>query len=351
MEVVKDSKGPAGKVVKQVKHDILMKPETGKKQSGFFKSNKSRYPMYPCIEEKIKYDDYGEIIRIEDFLMDTGEPPAENQDLTENPPEFEEEPEQDKEEVPTKCVSSTQNFQINASVQFIDFEGRTDGESIMKLMSLLRPRRLILVRGSKNSLETMREICTEIIGGENNIFVPRNGEVVDATTERFIYQVRLRDSLVSSLSFSKVKDDGYLAWVDGVIKMTEDERADIVPLEEKDEESENDGDIEKKENEKEEEIDKENLPMSIIPVLDPMSESDIKGHTTNFVNELKLSDFKLILTNNGIPSEFQQGNLMCGHQSNVQLRRHESGRVMIEGCLSDDYYVIRELLYQQYAIV
>merc|ERR1711892_38140 len=89
----------------------------------------------------------------------------------------------------------------------------------------------------------------------------------------------------------------------------------------------------------------------VIPVLVPLQDDEIVGHSTNFVNELKLSDFKLILTNNGIPSEFQQGNLMCGHQSNVQLRRHESGRVMIEGCLSDDYYVIRGLLYQQYAIV
>ena len=64
----------AGDAKAKVKHDIVMKPETGKKQSGFFKSNKSKYPMYPCVEEKIKYDDYGEIIRIEDFLMDTSEP-------------------------------------------------------------------------------------------------------------------------------------------------------------------------------------------------------------------------------------------------------------------------------------
>ena len=42
---------------------------------------------------------------------------------------------------------------------------------------------------------------------------------------------------------------------------------------------------------------------------------------------------------------------MCGHSYNVQLRRHDSGRVMIEGCLSNEYYTIRELLYQQYAIV
>ena len=40
-----------------------MKPDSVMKQTGFFKSNKSRYPMYPCHEEKIKYDDYGEIIR------------------------------------------------------------------------------------------------------------------------------------------------------------------------------------------------------------------------------------------------------------------------------------------------
>ena len=58
----------------KVKHDIVMKPESAKKQSGFFKSNKSRFPMYPCHEDKIKYDDYGEIIRPEDFMMDTAEP-------------------------------------------------------------------------------------------------------------------------------------------------------------------------------------------------------------------------------------------------------------------------------------
>ena len=44
--------------------------------------------MYHCMEEKIKYDDYGKIIRIENFLEDIP----------------------DKDEVPTKCVSTVQNF-------------------------------------------------------------------------------------------------------------------------------------------------------------------------------------------------------------------------------------------------
>jgi len=326
MEVVTKAGDPKPKV----KHDIVMKAETGKKQSGFFKSNKSRYPMFPCVEEKIKYDDYGEIIRIEDFLMDTSEPVDE---LAEAVEEYEEDV-PDKEEVPTKCVSTTQNFQINCGIQFIDFEGRTDGESIMKLTAQLKPRRIILLRGTDENLTALKDFCGEFIGGENNIFVPKNGEVVDATTERYIYQVRLRDSLFSTLNFNKAKD-GHLAWVDGVIKMTDEERVDIIATDA--------------------EEDKEAEPKAptqpVIPVLVPLQDDEIVGHSTNFVNELKLSDFKLVLTKNGIPSEFQQGNLMCGHSSNVQLRRHESGRVMIEGCLSNDYYTIRDLLYQQYAIV
>ena len=267
----------AGDAKAKVKHDIVMKPETGKKQSGFFKSNKSKYPMYPCVEEKIKYDDYGEIIRIEDFLMDTSEPVD---DLAEVVEEYEEDV-HDKEEVPTKCVSTVQNFQINCGIQSIDFEGRTDGESIMKPTAQLKPRRMILVRGSEEYLTALKDFCSDVIGGENNIFVPKNGEVVDATTERFIYQVRLRDSLFSTLNFNKAKD-GHLAWVDGVIKMTDDERVDIIATDVDDDSAE------------------PTAPAQpVIPVLDPLPDDQVVGHSTNFVNELKLSDFKLVLTKNG----------------------------------------------------
>jgi len=313
----------------KVKHDIVMKSESAKKQTGFFKSNKSKYPMFPFVEEKIKYDDYGEIIRIEDFLMDTAE-------TVDNIPEVTDDYEEelpDKEEVPTKCVSAVQSFQINCGIQYIDFEGRTDGESIMKLTAQLKPRRVILVRGAEENIKALKDFCVEVIGGAENVFVPKNGEVVDVTTERFIYQVRLRDELFSTLKFSKAKD-GHLAWVDGIIKMTDDEKVDLVSQGE--------------EESKEDTVEKS---QPAIPVLVPLPEDKAVGHSTNFVNELKLSDFKLVLTKNGIPSEFQQGNLLCGSGYNVQLRRHDSGRVMIEGCVSNDYYIIRELLYQQYAIV
>jgi len=316
----------------KVKHDIVMKADP-KKQTGFFKSNKSKYPMFPFHEEKIKYDDYGELIKYEDF-MDVSEPSPTKEEDYSHVAEDDEDDVQESSEAPTKCVSSMQNFKVNAHIQYIDFEGRTDGESIYKLLTALRPRRVILVRGSENCLNSMATICRDIIGkdgGSEKVFVPKNGEIVDATTERFIYQVRLRDSLFSKLGLSKAKSsqEAWVAWVDGVIKMNDD----IPDLKSED---------------AEEESSKSNLD---IPMLEPLEEEEQVGHSTSFVNEVKLSDFKLVLTRNGIPSEFQQGNLTCGQGGNVLLRRHESGRVMLEGSLSVDYFLIKNLLYQQYAIV
>lgn len=69
-----------------------------------------------------------------------------------------------------------------------------------------------------------------------------------------------------------------------------------------------------------------------------------------FINELKLSDFKQVLLRAGIHAEFSGGILYCNAGS-IAVRRNEAGRINLEGCVCDEYYRVRELLYQQYAIV
>lgn len=44
------------------KHDLLVKSEP-KAHPGFFKTSKKQFPLFPFFEEKIKYDEYGELIR------------------------------------------------------------------------------------------------------------------------------------------------------------------------------------------------------------------------------------------------------------------------------------------------
>ncbi len=214
-------------------------------------------------------------------------------------------------------------------------------------MHQLKPRRVVIVHGEEESSRALADTCRHVMRkteaaeqsdagkkGKDRVFIARNGETIDATTESFIYRLKLPESLVSQLEFSKGKD-GLLAWVDGVVSFKEE--ADVeMDLQQKEEEKENQDDGDAKE--------KKKVP-SLLPNTGVSS-----GHNAVFVNELKLSDFKVVLSRNGISSEFVGGVLFCCG-GKVALRRHDSGRVTIEGTVCREYYEVRSLLYEQYAII
>lgn len=118
-------------------------------------------------------------------------------------------------EKPTKCVNSRKLIDINAQVQFIDFEGRSDGESLLKILSQLRPRRVIVVRGTTENVNLIAKHCSQSIGAR--VFTPNKGDIIDATTENHIYQVKLTEALIAKLQFQKVKD-AEVAWIDAKIR-------------------------------------------------------------------------------------------------------------------------------------
>lgn len=92
-------------------------------------------------------------------------------------------------EKPTKCVTSRKLIEINAQVQFIDFEGRSDGESLLKILSQLRPRRVVVVRGSEDSVMHISKHCQQNIG--SRVFTPARGEVRRIKLLCFILLVNL----------------------------------------------------------------------------------------------------------------------------------------------------------------
>ncbi|XP_025989927.1 probable cleavage and polyadenylation specificity factor subunit 2 [Solenopsis invicta] len=306
------------------KHDLLVKQES---KPGFFKQSKKQHPMFPFVEEKIKIDEYGEIIKPEDYKI--AETVPEIEDNKENVEMKQEETNYHPEvamDIPTKCVQVSRTMTVNAAVTYIDFEGRSDGESLQKILAQLRPRRVVLVRGSPKDTEILAQQA-QSTGAR--VFVPGRGETLDATTETHIYQVRLTDALVSGLNFSKGKGDSEVAWIDAMITARDQICRDAIA----DTESENAID----------ESDK-------ILTLEPLPINEVPGHQTTFINELKLSDFKQVLNKSNIPSEFSGGVLWCCNNT-IAVRRHEAGKVILEGCISEDYYKVRELLYEQYAIV
>ncbi|XP_073788465.1 cleavage and polyadenylation specificity factor subunit 2 isoform X2 [Danio rerio] len=357
-------------VVKTKHHDLMMKGEGGRK-GGFFKQAKKSYPMFPTHEERIKWDEYGEIIRPEDFLVPELQATEEEKSKLESGLTNGEEPmEQDLSDVPTKCTSTTQTLDIRARVMYIDYEGRSDGDSIKKIINQMKPRQLIIVHGPPDASQDLAESCKAYSGKDIKVYIPKLQETVDATSETHIYQVRLKDSLVSSLQFCKARDTE-LAWIDGVLDMRV-EKVDtgvIVELGEAKDEAEEGGEqgMEVTEElntepstaaaanqramktlfgEDEKEISEES---DVIPTLEPLPAHEVPGHQSVFINEPRLSDFKQVLLREGIQAEFVGGVLVCNNL--VAVRRTEAGRICLEGCHCDDYYRIRELLYEQYAVV
>lgn len=50
------------------KHDIVVRPE-GRSHTGFFKSSRKQHAMFPFHEDKIRHDEFGEIIQLDDYRM------------------------------------------------------------------------------------------------------------------------------------------------------------------------------------------------------------------------------------------------------------------------------------------
>lgn len=312
----------------KTKHDLMLKSES-KARTGFFKQAKKSYPMFPLKEEKVKWDEYGEIIKPEDYMVNESVANEEEKMEVEGAATTEKE----ETEIPTKCICMIETLDILANVLYIDFEGRSDGESIRKILTQVKPRQLILVRGNKTTIDRLADYCrSSVVQGK--VLVPRQNEVLDATTDSHIYQVKLKDSIVSALNFYKARE-AEIAWVDAMLDVTKPKTDTSIKHGE-----DNKGDTDAKD---------ETEEVDVIPTLISLPATEIPHHAAVFINKPRLSEFKQIVVSKGIQAEMSGGVLICNNV--VAVRRNEAGRLQLEGCLCEDYYKVRELLYEQFAIV
>jgi cleavage and polyadenylation specificity factor subunit 2 len=227
---------------------------------------------------------------------------------------------------------------------FSEFEGRADGKSVKNILKLVKPRNLIVVHGNTDSTKHLVDFCDsdpEMAEYMSKKLSPSVGERVDVTSERNIFQLKLTDSLVSSLKFSEVH--GYsIAWVNGVIANPADDAGadgddgaanttvatgdDVVAAMEED------------------------TPDIGIPMLTAPAKKNLAGHSAVFIGDIRLSNLRSVLEQNGIKAHFSGGALICNDTVAV---RKEDGKpfLSLEGNVCETYYAVRELLYDQFAIV
>lgn len=81
------------------------------------------------------------------------------------------------------------SFVYRARISYIDYEGRSDGDSIKKIINQMKPRQLVIVHGPPEASLDLAESC-KAFSKDIKVYTPKLQETVDATSETHIYQVR-----------------------------------------------------------------------------------------------------------------------------------------------------------------
>lgn len=296
------------------RHDIPVRLET--RLGGCFKSNKRHHAIYPFHEERTRADDYGEIIKPEDYrLAEIVDAEGEIRDVPPTAP-IKQEQDEEMSEVPSKCVSSVRQVHVKAHVEYIELEGRCDGESLLRVVSQTKPWAVVGLRASEAALHTLKKHCES--EGIEKVFLPSVGETVDATTESHIYQVKLTDGLMRGLVWRQA-GDAELAWLSAVVApRTHARESDAAP-------EEGGGAV-------------------------SLEAGAGRPRAAAFVNTVRLHELRAALARAGLQPDLGAGTLTCC-SGTLAVRRMENGQVSLEGVLSEEYYKVRELLYEQFAIV
>ncbi|KAL4980682.1 beta-lactamase-like protein [Aspergillus desertorum] len=121
-------------------------------------------------------------------------------------------------EGPAKAIYEKVTLTINARLAFVDFTGLHDKRSLEMLIPLIQPRKLILVGGMKEETMALARECQKLLVAKTGvdassltatvIFTPTNGEVIDASVDTSAWTVKLSNNLVRRLKWQHVRTLG-----------------------------------------------------------------------------------------------------------------------------------------------
>lgn len=113
---------------------------------------------------------------------------------------------------PCKLVYNTEKVVTNLRIAMVDFSGLHDKRSLNMLIPLIQPRKLILVGGSREETLALADDCRAALGTEGDrsvdVFTPEVGAWVDASMDTNAWVVKLADPLVKKLKWQNVRGLG-----------------------------------------------------------------------------------------------------------------------------------------------
>ncbi|KAE9410142.1 cleavage and polyadenylation specificity factor subunit [Gymnopus androsaceus JB14] len=329
--------------------DIYLKGNVSKATS-FFKNvggQTHRFRMFPYVEKKRRVDEYGETIDVGMWLRKSKilEEEAESDDIKDyRRRQAEEEMKKAALEPPSKFVTSEVEVQMACRLLFVDMEGLSDGRAIKTIIPQISPRKMVVVHASDDATDALIQSCANIRAMTKDIHAPRIGESVQIGQQISSFSISISDELLSSM---KMSADNEVGFVTGRVVTS---ASSIIPILEP--------------------VSVSALPKPDIAPAGAGAPARLLGSrppatlpSSTMIGELKLTSLKARLTAIGVQAELVgEGVLICGSgakyggasdtlEETVAVRKTGTGRVELEGNVSDVYYVVRKEIYALHALI
>ncbi|KAJ8110439.1 hypothetical protein ONZ43_g5871 [Nemania bipapillata] len=255
---------------------------------------------------------------------------------------------------PSKLLTTTEKIGVKLQIDFVDFTGIHDKRSLHMLIPLIQPRKLILVGGSDEDTMTLASDCKKLMAeGSLDIYTPNIGTIIDASVDTNAWVVKLAPSLVKQLKWQSVRGLS-IATVTGRLLAAQRQSA-----------RNGDEDAANKRIKTEEPQPNEAADTPVEPILDvlPMNMASATRSVAQplHVGDLRLADLRKAMQQSGHTAEFRgEGTLLI--DGSVVVRKTATGRIDVEsiglpvssgpaGQLGGTFYAVKRTIYENLAVV
>ena len=243
---------------------------------------------------------------------------------------------------PAKLTYKTDVVAANLRIGFVDFSGLHDRRSLDMLIPLIQPRKLILVGGNRDETMTLAADCRTALGmdgdKEIDVFTPEVGAWVDASVDTNAWVVKLAEPLVKKLKWQNVRGLGIVT-ISGQLVAT--------PRESSTEHATSGAEDAEGASNKRQKTESTAVTLasssaalvgaasssSVLPVLDVLPANLMAAARTAaqplHVGDLRLADLRRAMQGSGHGAEFRgEGTLVI--DGSVSVRKTAEGRIEIE---------------------
>ncbi|KAF2853923.1 hypothetical protein T440DRAFT_293740 [Plenodomus tracheiphilus IPT5] len=342
---------------------------------------KGKDKVFPFQRKKKRADDFGELIRTEDFaraeeednvagealrgegtkkentvgqkrrwddlvnVADSSKPSgvqkrrkdeergdAEDADDAESDSEPEDDP--DKVSGPSKVIFESQTMELRCRIAFVDFSGLHDRRTIQQLLPLIKPRKLIFVGGEENETHELAQLIRESLNagseaaGAIDVFAPTIGFTIDASVDTNAWTVKLSRNMVRNLRWQNIRGIDVVA-ITGRLAAASLETKPVAEQEGEDTPAKKKARLDAPAIPVSSQIDNDTTP--VLDVVPANMATAVRSVAQPFhVGDLRLADLRKLMNAADLHAEFRgEGVLVIN--GTVAVRKTATGQIEVDG--------------------